>query len=98
MSVSDIRGGGCVVAIPHVASLMRACWSPNERPLDDDRKGHASHAMTDLTPREILDAIRRGLEQTARRFGNVTPNHALQHPQPSKPTDDAKEPDSQNRR
>jgi hypothetical protein len=25
--------------------------------------------MTDLTPRQILDAIRRGLEETARRFG-----------------------------
>jgi hypothetical protein len=31
----------------------------------DDRKGLS---MTDLTPREILEAIRRGLEETARRF------------------------------
>jgi hypothetical protein len=26
--------------------------------------------MTDLSPREILEAIRRGLEETARRFAN----------------------------
>jgi hypothetical protein len=40
--------------------------------------------MTELTPREILDAIRRGLEETARRFAKEkseqTPRRAQQDP------------------
>lgn len=41
--------------------------------------------MTELTPREILDAIRRGLEETARRFGGSKPDQAQQRaaPQPA---------------
>jgi hypothetical protein len=51
--------------------------------------------MTELTPRQILDAIRRGLEETARRLGDGRSDKMRLRPQPSKPTDDASEQDSQ---
>jgi hypothetical protein len=43
----------------------------------DDRKGKE---MTELTPREILDAIRRGLEETARRLAGKKPEQAPEKP------------------
>ena len=43
--------------------------------MGDDRKGAG---MTDLTPRQILDAIRRGLEETWRRIDEEQIN---KHPQ-----------------
>jgi len=36
--------------------------------------------MTELTPREILDAIRRGLEETARRLAGKKPEQAPEKP------------------
>ena len=54
--------------------------------------------MTDLTPREILDAIRRGLETTARRFtpGKVADGHD-QDPNPRQPIDRCEDQDTPNR-
>ena len=37
--------------------------------------------MTDLTGRQILDAIKRGLEESGRRFETADPNRASK-PQP----------------
>jgi hypothetical protein len=48
--------------------------------------------MTELTPREILDAIRRGLEETARRFSR---EKAEQKPQRARPDQAIKEENSQ---
>jgi hypothetical protein len=48
--------------------------------------------MTELTPRQILDAIRRGLEETARRLGESGSDQMRLRPQPSKPTDDVTDP------
>jgi hypothetical protein len=50
--------------------------------------------MTELTPRQILDAIRRGLEETARHFGNGRLDQA-QRPQPGEAARDATERNSQ---
>jgi hypothetical protein len=36
--------------------------------------------MTELTPREILDAIRRGLEETARRLAGKKAEQAPEKP------------------
>jgi hypothetical protein len=49
--------------------------------------------MTDLTAREILDAIRRGLEETARKFAGNTPGQA--HSPPNQPNDDGAEKNKQ---
>jgi hypothetical protein len=38
--------------------------------------------MTELTPREILDAIRRGLEETAQRFAREKSEQRPRHAQP----------------
>jgi hypothetical protein len=38
--------------------------------------------MTELTPREILDAIRRGLEETARRFAKEKSEQTPRRAQP----------------
>jgi hypothetical protein len=38
--------------------------------------------MTELTPREILDAIRRGLEETARRFAKEKSEQTTRRAQP----------------
>ena len=46
--------------------------------------------MTQLTAREILDAIRRGLEETARRFTEGRAEDVDQHPPPREPTDEVK--------
>jgi hypothetical protein len=43
--------------------------------------------MTDLTPREILEAFRRGLEETARRFAGGKGDGSGQLPRPHPPTD-----------
>lgn len=43
--------------------------------MGDDRKGAG---MTDLTPRQILDAIRRGLEETWRRIDEENMKKHLQ--------------------
>jgi len=40
--------------------------------------------MTDLTPRQILDAIRDALEETARRFAKDKPQ--AEHGQEPRPT------------
>jgi hypothetical protein len=44
--------------------------------------------MTELTPRQILDAIRRGLEETARQFGGGRLDQMHRRPPPSESTDD----------
>jgi hypothetical protein len=51
--------------------------------------------MTELTPREILDAIRRGLEETARRFGDGRSDQMRRRPQPSEPPSELVKQDSQ---
>jgi hypothetical protein len=43
--------------------------------------------MTELTPQEILDAIRRGLEKTARRFAKVKGGRTPESPIEKQPTD-----------
>jgi hypothetical protein len=48
-----------------------------------DRKGQA---VTEKTPREILDAIDKALEQTAARLATAKPRQLLYRPQPDKPT------------
>jgi hypothetical protein len=53
--------------------------------------------MTDLTPRQILDAIRRGLEETARRFSEGKSDQTPR-PQPSEPADEVPKQDSQTQR
>jgi hypothetical protein len=53
-----------------------------------DREGFT---MTELTPREILEAIRRGLEETARRFTDRKPDEMKKHPQPSPPNENVKD-------
>jgi hypothetical protein len=47
--------------------------------------------MTDLTPRQILDAIRRGLEETWRQIDE----EASKHPQPRERTDEFAESEHQ---
>jgi hypothetical protein len=39
--------------------------------------------MTELTPRQILDAIRDALEETARRFSKDKPEPHRQEPRPT---------------
>lgn len=39
--------------------------------------------MTELTPREILEAIRRGLEETARRLTHGKPDEMHRQPRPA---------------
>jgi hypothetical protein len=43
--------------------------------------------MTELTPREILEATRRGLEETARRFTHARAHEMPRQPQPRQPSD-----------
>jgi hypothetical protein len=45
--------------------------------------------MTDLTPRQILDAIERALDTTARRFANRKPDQTARNPQPRRELDDS---------
>jgi len=47
--------------------------------------------MTELTPREILDAIRRGLEESARRFGKNGKDQTPQGQQPNRQAIDVAE-------
>ena len=48
--------------------------------------------MTDLSPQEILDAIRRGLEATSRQFKNKNQSQSVQlSSQGSNNVDDVKE-------
>jgi hypothetical protein len=54
--------------------------------------------MTELTPREILDAIRRGLEATARRLDKDRSGQTPRRTQPDRPGTDNTEPDSQSQR
>jgi hypothetical protein len=54
--------------------------------MGDDRKGAD---MTDLTPRQILDAIRRGLEETWRRIDD---ENMSKHPKPRERADEFAEP------
>jgi hypothetical protein len=54
--------------------------------------------MTDLTPRQILDAIRKGLEETGRRFSEGKSDQTMRRPQPSEPTDDVPKQESQPQR
>jgi hypothetical protein len=54
--------------------------------------------MTDLTPRQILDAIRQGLEETARRFGGGKSDQMPGVPQQNPPTGGVMEQDSQTSR
>jgi hypothetical protein len=51
--------------------------------------------MTELTPRQILDAIKRGLEETARQFRGGGSAQMQRRPPPSEPTNDL--PDSETR-
>jgi hypothetical protein len=44
--------------------------------------------MTDLTIRQILDAMTRALDETARRFANQKPERLSEHPQPHRELDD----------
>ena len=51
--------------------------------------------MTELTPRQILDAIRRGPEETARQFRGGGSGQLPRRQPPSEPTNDLE--DSQSR-
>ena len=61
--------------------------------MGDDRKGVA---MTDLTPRQILDAIRRGLEETWRRIDETTAGQMSKYPRSSDRADEFAETGRQN--
>ncbi len=55
--------------------------------------------MTELTPREILDAIRRGLEETERRVGADKPSQPSEAGrQPDGPTANSSQRKSQTER
>jgi hypothetical protein len=54
--------------------------------------------MTDLTPQQILDAIRRGMEKTWRKFPNDKLDQVIGHPQPPQPTEDATDQGPESRR
>jgi hypothetical protein len=41
--------------------------------------------MTELTPRQILDAIREDLEESALRFAKDKPEQTPQHPRTTEP-------------
>jgi len=45
--------------------------------MDDDRKGRT---VTEKTPREILDAIDKALEETAARLATAKPRRLLHRP------------------
>jgi hypothetical protein len=45
--------------------------------------------MTDLTIRQILDAMARALDKTARRFANQKPDQMSENPRPYPALDDA---------
>jgi hypothetical protein len=45
--------------------------------------------MTDLTIRQILDAMTRALDETARRFADRKPERLSGKPQPPKELEDA---------
>jgi len=45
--------------------------------------------MTDLTPRQILDAMERALDKVARRFANQKPERPSEHSQPHAELEDA---------
>ena len=51
--------------------------------MDNDRKGRT---VTEKTPREILDAIDKALEETAARITTAKPRQLLYQPLPDKPT------------
>ena len=55
--------------------------------------------MTDLTPRQILDAVRRGLEETWRKIDEgalgQASKQASKHPQSREQTDEFAEPGPQ---
>ena len=53
--------------------------------------------MTELTPREILDAIRRGLEESSRRFDKDRNDQTLQRQQPDRRASDLVQQDSRSR-
>ena len=69
------------------SSASRRRLNPDE---GNDQDGLA---MTDLTAREILDAIRRGLEETARKLAGNAPGQA--HSRPDQPSDDGVEKNKQ---
>jgi hypothetical protein len=48
--------------------------------------------MTELTPRQILDAVRRGLEETWRKIDEGTLAQASKHPQSREQIDEFAEP------
>jgi hypothetical protein len=50
--------------------------------------------MTELTPREILDAIRRGLEETARRLSQGKLPQTQGSVQPPRPSEAVTDQDS----
>jgi hypothetical protein len=62
--------------------------------LGDHQQGHA---MTDLTPRQILDAIREALEETGRRYAREKGGQTPEPSQPKPSTDVAAERDPGNR-
>ena len=45
--------------------------------------------MTDLTPRQILDAIERALDRTARRFASQKVDQVSESAQPRRELDDS---------
>jgi hypothetical protein len=50
--------------------------------MGDDRKGEA---VTELTPRQILDAVDRALEKAARQFANEKTEESLRPSQSDQP-------------
>jgi hypothetical protein len=54
--------------------------------MGDDREGFV---MTDLTPRQILDAMARALDKTARRFADQKPNQMGEKSRPHQALEDA---------
>jgi hypothetical protein len=58
--------------------------------MGSDRKGTAVKDISEMTAREILDAVRSGLEETSRRFADDQPKQPLQRPQPAAPEEVSK--------
>jgi hypothetical protein len=54
--------------------------------------------MTDLTPRQILDAIERALNTTARRFANRKPDQTAGNTQPRRELEDSADQSFERRR
>jgi hypothetical protein len=53
--------------------------------MGSDRKGTAVKDISEMTAREILDAVRSGMEETSRRLAGDQLKQPLQRPQSAAP-------------